>query len=134
MYHYANWKLWGDYRDFCAYKMLLGDVKSPEFKRAQGTIRGIKGAQKLREIGLLSYEKCRERGELGNRVQRERLEKQGRTIAEKCWEVVSPEGEVFTITNIKKFCRDKNLSPSHMSSVSTGRRKQHKGWRCRKLS
>ena len=40
----------------------------------------------------------------------------------------NPKGEVVDIYNMKQFCKDNNLHPAHMCSVSKGRLKSHKGW------
>ncbi len=38
-------------------------------------------------------------------------------------------GELIEVSNLSKFCRDNNLSQGNMSSVLTGKRKSHKGYR-----
>ena len=40
----------------------------------------------------------------------------------------SPNGEVFIIDNMKKFCEENNLTARLMTSVAQGKYKQHKGW------
>ena len=52
----------------------------------------------------------------------------GNTNRAKKYNLKSPEGEVIEIFNMAKFCRENNLSKSHMYSVARGDRKQHKGW------
>ena len=42
---------------------------------------------------------------------------------------VSPDGEIHSILNLSKFARDNGLSQGHLSSVFTGARKTHKGWK-----
>lgn len=51
------------------------------------------------------------------------------------WEVTNPEGLTFKISNLKKFCKRNNLNHKNMSAVASGKegRKQHKGWKCKKL-
>lgn len=49
------------------------------------------------------------------------------------WQITDPEGNVFIIKNLNKFCTENRLDQSNMWTVSTGKRKQHKGWRCEKL-
>ena len=130
MYHYANWQLWSDSRDFCAYKMILGDVKNPQFRshrtKAFGHIMGKKGGKRLHELHP-------NHGAESNKKQRATLEEQGRTIAEKKWEIVTPTDEVLVITNLAKFCREHNLLKHKMCEVSKGMWKQHKGYKCKKL-
>lgn len=41
---------------------------------------------------------------------------------------IDPDGNEVKIYNMTEFCRNKNLSRGHMSSVSIGARKHHRGW------
>ena len=130
MYHYANWQLWSDSRDFCAYKMILGDVKNPEFRSHRGKAFGSVGGKKVHKM---YPELAHNMGVKGYKAQRATLEKQGKTIAEKKWEIVTPTDEVLVITNLAKFCREHNLLKNKMCEVSKGKWKQHKGFKCKKL-
>lgn len=49
------------------------------------------------------------------------------------WEVITPEGQILTVTNMSAFCKENNLNPSKMTAVSKGERKHHKGFKCKKL-
>lgn len=49
------------------------------------------------------------------------------------WLITFPNGKTKTIKNIKSFCRDNGLNPGHMSSVSKGKLKEHKGYSCKKV-
>lgn len=40
----------------------------------------------------------------------------------------SPDGEVFYVINLRRFCEEHGLSDSHMRSVARGERRQHRGW------
>ena len=40
----------------------------------------------------------------------------------------SPEGEIFVIDNMSKFCKENNLTARLMTSVAQGKYKHHKGW------
>lgn len=44
-------------------------------------------------------------------------------------DVISPSGEVFSITNLSNFCEEHGLQASNLSSVLRGTRKSHRGWR-----
>lgn len=134
MFHYCEWKLWGDYKDFCAYKMILGDVKNPEFRSTRAKAFSPIMVKKAREAGVFNYEMSKKRGELGNKAQREKLSKLGKEIAEKRWEVTTPDGAILQITNLKKFCRENNLLPNKMCEVGKGKWKQHRGYSCKKLN
>lgn len=45
------------------------------------------------------------------------------------WSFISPSGEIFKITNLRKFCQENNLNNGTMCDVALGNRKQHKGWK-----
>ena len=42
--------------------------------------------------------------------------------------VMSPNGETYVLENISHFCREHNLSVSHIVKVLNGKRKHHKGY------
>lgn len=129
MWHYAEWVRKGDYRDFCAYKMILGDVNNPEFRSARSSIGGKANWEKNRDSLMKQLpEKLRK----ANKAQRDSLKKQGKTIAEKEWVVTDPEGNEFTVSNLAKFCRENDLLNSKMSQVASGKRRTHKGWKVRR--
>lgn len=81
-----------------------------------------------------TQEKARERGIKGNKSQREKFEKEGRTIAEQKWIVTTPEGETLEVSNLKKFCIESNLLPNKMCEVGKGKWKQHRGYSCKKVT
>lgn len=47
---------------------------------------------------------------------------------QKTFTLLSPDGELVTFTNMKKFCLENNLSNSKLCLVAKGVRKTHKGW------
>jgi hypothetical protein len=129
MWHYAEWQRKQRWEDFCAFKMILGDVNSPELRSARAKWAGAKGAQALKELNPEHWNKI---GKLGYEAQRKKFEIEGRTVAEKKWIVISPEGDEFEIVNMAKFCRERGLNKAHMCAVAAGARKQHKGWKAKK--
>jgi hypothetical protein len=48
----------------------------------------------------------------------------------KFYEMISPEGKKFTIRNLAEFCKNNNLHKGNMCSVSKGKLKHYKGWKC----
>lgn len=50
---------------------------------------------------------------------------------EKEYLIIDPNNNKFYIKGLKQFCKQFNLNVSAMSSVSTGNRKHHKGWKCK---
>lgn len=45
------------------------------------------------------------------------------------WTVYSPDGQVFHIHSLRRFCRENNLDDSHLGKTSLYPGKYHKGWR-----
>ena len=43
--------------------------------------------------------------------------------------IISPCGDIFSIYNMREFCRKEGLHPGHISQVLRGRRLHHKGWK-----
>jgi len=43
--------------------------------------------------------------------------------------VISPDGIIYSVENIHKFCEEHSLQPQNMHKVLTKQRKSHKGWR-----
>lgn len=48
----------------------------------------------------------------------------------KTWVLVSPKEEIIEIVSLRQFCRDHDLCASHLMNTLSGKRKQHKGWKC----
>lgn len=47
----------------------------------------------------------------------------------KKYKFINPSNELVEVYNLREFCRERDLCSGHMSSVHTGNRRQHKGWR-----
>ena len=132
MWHFAEWTRKGKWEDFCGFKMILGDVNSPDLRLARTRWAGQKGGEMTRDL-YAGTDYYRNLGKLGVKAQRIKFERESRTVAEKRWIVISPEGKKFEITNMAKFCRENNLCNSKMSGVASGSRNHHKGWKCLKV-
>ena len=50
-------------------------------------------------------------------------------ITNKLYELYSPDGQVYQTHNISIFCKEKNITASHMISVCNGDRKTSCGWK-----
>jgi len=66
---------------------------------------------------------------LGKRFSEESLAKMSANAHTKTFTFLSPEGELVTFTNMRKFCREHGLNRGNMQSVAVGRVKSCKGWR-----
>jgi hypothetical protein len=51
----------------------------------------------------------------------------------KSYEIADPQGETFTIKNLKQFCKENNLSYCGMVSVGTGKSLSVRGWKCKPI-
>lgn len=129
MWHFAEWQRKEKWEDFCAFKMILGDVNSPGWRNAMARWAGKKGADALLKKYPQGSDYWIQIGVKGNKAQREKFDAEGRTVAEKEWIVISPDGQTFKIRNMAKFCRENCLNNAHMCAVAAGTRKQHKGWK-----
>jgi group I intron endonuclease len=49
------------------------------------------------------------------------------------WEITSPEGIVYIVKNLNKYCKDNGLDNSAMIHVSKGKYTNHKNYKCLKL-
>jgi len=49
------------------------------------------------------------------------------------WEITKPDGSKETITNLKQYCRERNMNHSGMLQVISGRLKSYKGHLCKRL-
>lgn len=50
------------------------------------------------------------------------------------WLITKPDGTEHIITSLTAFCQENGLSQGNMVEVSLGRRKQHKGYLCRRVN
>lgn len=67
----------------------------------------------------------------GRKLTPEQIDKVKRRHNKK-WIVVMPDGTELRIIGLSEFCRKNNLIQGHMVSVAQGKRKHHKGWKCRR--
>jgi hypothetical protein len=71
------------------------------------------------------------KGMLGKKLtqeQREQIRERKVARDNKTWIIKDPEGKTYTISNLKYFCEQNNLTDSAMHLVIKGKRKHHKGW------
>lgn len=57
-----------------------------------------------------------------------------RETFEAAWVVIPPNNEPINIVNLRKFCIENGLDQGNMVRVSQGILKQHKGWKCFKVT
>ena len=49
------------------------------------------------------------------------------------WIVIEPNGNEIFVNNLNSWCEGKNLCATNLRSVAAGRRKDHKGYKCKKM-
>jgi uncharacterized protein YaiI (UPF0178 family) len=49
----------------------------------------------------------------------------------RCYVVIDPTGQEYTIKNITKFSAIHNIDASNMIRVAQGKQSHHKRWKCR---
>jgi hypothetical protein len=85
---------------------------------------GRKSGNKLKELGIglfgLSEEEKKEIVKKGAEASAKKLSKE--------FSFRSPEGKIVTGKNLRKFCRENNLTQSCMVAVKNSRANSHKGW------
>jgi hypothetical protein len=64
----------------------------------------------------------------GRKAKPETLQKMSDSLSKE-WTLLSPQNEIVKIKNLKKFCENLGLDVSNMHKVTTGKYKQHKGWK-----
>jgi group I intron endonuclease len=88
-------------------------------KRLSESHKGIPCSERSKQI---TSERCK-----GKSVSDLCIENSIKAVA-KNYKVKDPLGNVISVYNMAKFCRDNNLSAPKMCLVVNGKRKFHKGW------
>ncbi|MCI2234709.1 hypothetical protein MKK42_21810 [Escherichia coli] len=78
--------------------------------------------KRLVELGLVDYSNCK------GAVTKEGRERISEANSRE-FKFINPEGQLVTIVNLAKFCKEIGLSEGSMGHVNKGRNLQHKGWR-----
>lgn len=114
-----------------------GEKRSPEFcenqsRKRKGHIVSEETKKKIGEAnkGRVFTEEHREKIRQ-KRLGKKQTERQKQTVMEmrqKTYELTDPEGNIFTITNLSKFCRERNLDQGNMHKGKV------KGWTCKKIT
>lgn len=90
-----------------------------------------KAVQSKKGIHSEDKEKARELKRKGG-LEARRRQREGQTECGGYWIVISPEGKVFHIRNLRKFCREWNLDNRHLGTTARRPNIHHKGWRAQK--
>ncbi len=148
MWHFAEWQRKGNWEDRVAWRGLAGLINSDEAR-----LEAIRNAWKSRRTTKHTEETKRKLSEFkkgkpghkhsdeskrkiaeahkGRPKSAESVKKQTHAISLD-WVIISPDGTVYEIRNLRAFCREYSLNQGAMSQVALGRKAAHKGWICRK--
>lgn len=68
-----------------------------------------------------------------NKPQTEYQKQKAMEANQKNWKIITPEGTIEIITNLRQYSLERNLDPGNMMHVARGKLKQHKGYKVFKL-
>lgn len=137
--HRILFEQYGRTEDYLAWKGLSG--RKEEFIRARCSFGGKKGGKKL--LGKPKSEIHKQRVSEGLRGKKQTPEHKANVArslsgsnssCSMTFRFVSPSGDVYVTKGFNQFCRSHNLGQGTMHQVSSGKRRQHKGWTCEKVT
>lgn len=73
MWHYANWKLWGNKEDYIAYRGLSGCIGQEELHRELSSLSGNRCKEEGKGIFAMSLEERKEAGSRGGKLGGKRM-------------------------------------------------------------
>jgi hypothetical protein len=126
-------------RDDVREKIRLGKIGENNPAKRPEVRKKISECAKNRKVSEETRKKMSEahkgrvspKGMLGKKLTEEQKQKiRDMKVARdnKTWMIKDPEGKTYTISNLKYFCEQNNLTDSAMHLVIKGKRKHHKGW------
>jgi hypothetical protein len=68
-----------------------------------------------------------------NKPQTEYQKQKAREANQKNWKIITPDGNIEIIQNLRQYSLDRGLDPGNMMHVARGRQKQHKGYQVFKI-
>ena len=137
--HRVLYEKYGHWQDEIAWKGLSGQITNAEAtKQVQrlsnlGKKQSKETIEKRRKATIGQKRRCKTPEEI--EVMRKNSTVRKHTVEtinkkSKNWLITLPNGESIEILNLKKFCKENNLSLANMSKVASGIRKHHKGFIC----
>jgi hypothetical protein len=67
----------------------------------------------------------------GQKQSLETIEKRANSLTRYRYELIDKQGEVYVTDNLTDFALSHGLARSHLGAIAQGKRKTHKGWKCR---
>jgi hypothetical protein len=123
-----NFKYVFNENDYYIFKKHIGNPYSPD----EEAKRNMSLAKKGKKNSAEHIERAR-LARIGKK-QTEYQKQRARECKESAWVLTTPEGLEINIVNLRKFCIDNGLDQGNMVKVSQGILKQHKGWKCYKIT
>jgi hypothetical protein len=93
------------------------------FKYSEESKQKMSDAKKGKKLTQEHIDKSRRTGIPQPESQKEKVSK----ALSKIWQITTPNGQIYIIHNLRKFCKENNLDQGNMS------RGKHKGWTCIKI-
>jgi hypothetical protein len=133
----------GNTEDLRAYKMLLGEslsgiMETPEYrKKISVALKGIKKppfSEAHKQNLSKSHKNLKHTKNQINKISISLLGNKRAIGNAKLWIIIFPDGSEKEILNLKQFCKENSLNPTHMSNVAQGKFKAHKGFKCLKVN
>ena len=101
------------------------------FKHSEESKEKNRQAHLGKKMSPEAIEKSRQ-ANLG-RKQTENQKQKAREANQKKWLVITPEGEELEIVNLNQFAKENNLLQSNLIHVASGRLKQYKGYKVKRI-
>lgn len=137
--HKQLWEDLGHWQDRIAWQTLSGQISNAEaIKQAQSN--GAKNRKK--KIGAENHfygkkHTNESKQKMSIKLKGKKPHNKGVRGANdpqsKLYEIIDPQGNVFTIKGLKDFCRKNNLLHQAMGQVALGRLNHHKKYKCRRI-
>lgn len=107
---------------------MSGKKLSPAHKKKISENNAKYWLGKSRSLESIKKMSASHTGKLLSKAHRKKLSEVLKNKGAKIYKLISPSGELFKGKNISNFCKEQNLSISHISQVINGNRNHHKGW------
>ena len=125
-------------------KKRFSGINNPMYGKTHSESARQKISENLKNNNPMKNSKVVEKWKISNSGKNHRLygisrsqEERNKQSISSCkyfYEVISPNGNIFYIRNMKKFCIENKLDDGAMGKIANGKAKHHKKWKCKKIS
>jgi len=111
-------------REFEKMRMLASDIQSNLMKDKWNNPNSHYNSKEYREKQTIVQKEVQNRPAVKQKIFEKRAE---------YYTITNPEGKVFNVKGLSKFCRENKLHAGNMSWLAKGKLKYYKGWQCKKM-